>query len=81
MKNVQYKANRMRDKSRELGRGCSRSLPTGSEAADPPEMLYEQSLGPGSFRFVKCEAQLVLGCEVRAEALLKLPSLRQSTAL
>lgn len=71
----------MRGESGELGRGCSRSLPTGSEVAHPPEMLYEQSLGPGSFSFVKCEAWLVLGCEVRAEAFLKLPSLRKSASL
>ena len=78
MKNIQYKESRMGAESGELGRGCSRSLPTGSEVAGPPEMLYEQSLGLGSFSFVKCEAYLILGCEVRAEALLKLPSLRKS---
>ena len=81
MKNVQHEENRMREKSRELGRGCLRSLPTKSEAVDPPEMLYEPSLGLGFFSFVKCEACLVFGCEVRAEASPTLPFLRKSVLL
>lgn len=78
MKNVQYKENRRRDESGELGRGCSKSLRTGRKVVDPPEVLYEQSPGPGSFSFVKCEAYPALGCGIRAEAYLKLPSLRKS---
>lgn len=45
MKNVHYKECRMRDESRELGRVCLRHVPTGSEVADPPELLHDQSLG------------------------------------
>lgn len=45
MKNVQYKESRMRNESRELGRGCLRLVPTGGEVADPPELLHGQSLG------------------------------------
>lgn len=60
MKNVPYKEKKMRGKERrELGRGCLRNLPAGREAADPPELVSELSLGLGSFGFVKYEAYLV----------------------
>lgn len=45
VKNAQYKEGRMKDESRELGRGCLRHLPTGNEVGDPPEILRDQSLG------------------------------------
>lgn len=45
VKNVQYKESRMRNESRELGRGCLRPVPTEGEVADPPELLHDQSLG------------------------------------
>lgn len=81
VKNVQYKESRMRDESRELGRGCLRHVPPGSEVADPPELLHGRSLGLWSFSFVRSEAYLALRCEVRAEALLELPSFRKSASL